>query len=158
MSRVPREPSTQKSGLYLSKHDLSSQNFPKKVSPFCLIGYKLMFMRQIGSYLPSINVTQRSGFLSGAGALPLEVLQVPVQTLVTRRARIWSSLLGRWVGVRRAMRNTLVSAWALCLAWGLLQGESLKVSLSADSSAARGRMVGQEAGEKPRGVPQSETG
>nr|KAF6355150.1 hypothetical protein mMyoMyo1_011349 [Myotis myotis] len=164
MSRVPREPSTPKSGLYLSKHDLSSQNFPKNVSPFSLIGCKVMFMRQIGSYLPSINVTQKSGFLSGAEALPLEVLQVPVQTLVTRRARIWSSLLGRWVGERRrvsvgpAMGNTLVSAWALCLAWGLLQGESLQGGLSADSAAACGRTVGQEAGEKPRGVPQSETG
>lgn len=58
----------------------------------------------------------------------------------------------------QAMGNTLVSAWALCLAWGVLQGESLKGGLSADSAAACGRTIGQEADEKPCGVSLSETG
>lgn len=64
----------------------------------------------------------------------------------------------RGVSVGQATGNTLVSAWALCLAWGRLQGESLMGGLSADSAAAHGRTVGQEAGEKPCGMPQSETG
>lgn len=58
----------------------------------------------------------------------------------------------------QATGNTLVSVWALCLAWGLLQGESLTGGVSTDSAAASGRTIGQEAGEKPCGVPQSETG